>query len=125
MAQLGDTVIKGDLNVLGDIFGTGSITNKIEITDFNTFDPKTLNMKAGDMVSFSSQNYESNNYIKSGSSVTGFILKPRDNFVTYWLVSFATINSTTIETKTIFIRKYLNANSWSDWYVLPIEKFVE
>lgn len=125
MAQLGDTTIKGDLNVLGDIFGTGSITNKIEITDFSSFDPKTLNMKAGDVVSFASQNPGSNNYVKSNCSATGFILRPKDDLNVFWLVSFATIAEADISARTIFIRKYYTTNKWSDWYVLPIEQFVE
>lgn len=121
MAILGDSIIKGDLNVLGNINGNHNI---IDIKDFEDFDPKTLNMKAGDIVSFASQNLD-NNYVKSNCTVTGFILRPRDDYQIYWLVSFATLNSTAIESDIIFIRKFLNTGVWSSWYTIPARPFVE
>lgn len=112
MAQLGDTIIKGDLNVTGSINGNHNIIN---ITDFNTFDPKTLNMKAGDLISFNSSNYDSNNYVLSNCSVAGIILRPRDDANIFWLVGFSTESSTS-SSAGIYVRKYLSSNTWGSWF---------
>lgn len=121
MAQLGDTIVNGDLNVLGNISGSHNI---IDIKDFETFDPKTLNMKAGDIISFASQNYDSNNYVKSSCTATGFILRPRDNLNVFWLVTFATMGERSIESGIVYIRKYFSNNTWSNWYTIPAQPYV-
>lgn len=47
MAQLGDTIVLGDLHATGKIW---SETSRVYISDYNTFDPTKLNIQAGEMV---------------------------------------------------------------------------